>query len=88
VTPASTLAGAVSRTGIRDRAGTGESRATEMHLQWTRTVRLLRRNPRVLNGQFFVRAARQSSLAFELLFGLDDRRSSWSLNTGFNLRIF
>ncbi|HEX7038084.1 MAG TPA: hypothetical protein VF210_20125, partial [Pseudomonadales bacterium] len=88
VTPASTLAGTVSRTGIRDRAGTGESRATEMHLQWTRTVRLLRRNPRVLNGQFFVRVARQSSIAYELLFGVDDRRSSWSLNTGFNLRIF
>jgi len=85
---ASTLAGSVSRTGIRDRTGTGESRATEMHLQWTRTVRLLRRNPRLLNGQFFVRVARQSSLALELLFGVDDRRSSWSLNTGFNLRIF
>lgn len=84
----SLLTGALSRIGMRDRDGAGESIATEMHLQFSRTVAFVPSNPRVLSGQLYVRAARQSSLALQLLFGVDERRSNWTLNTGFNLRVF
>jgi hypothetical protein len=83
------IAGTVSRTFGRNQGLTRERRNTDFNLQVSQTVALVPQNPNALQGQLFVRFARQSLFSFERLFGLaPDEQRSWTVSTGLTFRVF
>jgi hypothetical protein len=77
-----------TRTRSSDPADSGARREVDQfRVEWTQAVTLRRRGTNaVTGGQLFVRYGRQAGDLFGL--AVDHRPSSWTLNSGLNLRLF
>ena len=67
---------------------TSENRNTDISLQLSQTFPLSRRTSGKPEGQVFVRYARQSFSLLDALFGVNEQRRLWTVNSGFTLSLF
>ena len=67
---------------------TSETTNTDISLQLSQTFPLSRRTSGKPEGQVFVRYARTSLNLLDALFGVNDQRRLWTVNSGFTLSLF
>jgi hypothetical protein len=84
----SSVTGALGAVFLRTDGNTGESRSTTLNLQVARTVAFWKQRSDWLQGQLFIRYARQSTRALARLFGIDTDQRLWTINSGLTLKVF
>ena len=83
------LTGSLTQTGARNEGETRERRTTDLYVQFAQAIALAPRSPDRLQGQAFVRFARQTLFSLDALFGLPpDEQRFWTVSTGVTFRVF
>ncbi len=83
------LSGTLTQTFARDEAQTRERRTTDFNVQLAQTIAFAPRRPDRLQGQLFVRVARQTLFSFQRLFNpRPDEQRVWTVTSGLTFKVF